>query len=318
MARMAVALVFAVLVGTLGQHLEETDEVSFLQSEVVTRKRGKVKPAVDEDERSTQEKESSCQAFSADVLENSASSEKEGTFVDAGIVAVEEPAMLEAVSTSEDQAVETRAASSALGYLLDIFIIAIFWDGLRRWNAKQKTEAKSATNASPISASTPKADADWDNLMSAALAGNLSQCETLIRKGVSIGKADVWGCTVLHAAAKGGCAALVKKLLEKRAGGIDRPDAWDETPLHIAARAGHMEVCEVLLAHGARINIVNAQDWTALVVAADANQEDVCNLLMSRGAIAEGLEGDLPTLLTKLLARRVFEHDETADAGFDM
>jgi len=179
------------------------------------------------------------------------------------------------------------AGASVLAYILDALIVGLVLDGLRRWRLRA-----SAANAEPKG---------WDGLMRAALAGDAARCDALLAKATSIAGSDLWGCTVLHAASKGGSVPVVKKLLEKGAL-VDEPDSWDETPLHLAARAGHAGVCELLLAHGAPADAANAQDFTPLVVAAEAEREEVCKLLMSRGAGVAGLERSaLPRLLVLLL-----------------
>jgi len=122
-----------------------------------------------------------------------------------------------------------------LGYILDATVCALVLDGLRRWWQRR------AGGMPPEG---------WDGLMQAALAGDTKRCEALLDNATPIIGSDLWGCTVLHAASKGGSIPIVKKLLDHGAL-VDEPDSWDETPLHIAARAGHADVCELLLAHGA-------------------------------------------------------------------
>lgn len=323
MRAISLVVVLSIIAGSIGQQVEEIDEVSLLNLQVTTRIRKSVKEKPVMDASDHAKKESFCQALSANEPKSAGCSQTEPTVADAAGVGVEDSdeAVLDAVNmlvSPEALAVgsEDQPTFGVLGYFLDVLIILVFCDGLRRWNSKCKAQHESSEIAPATNAASPTADEHWAGLMTAALAGSLSQCETLLRTAAPLGRSDMFGCTVLHAAAKGGCAPLVKMLLERRAGSIDRRDAWDETPLHLAARAGNTDVCEVLLDYGARIDVVNAQDWTALVVAADANQEDVCNLLLARGATTEGLESDLPPLLRNLQARSVFERAETTDAGY--
>mmetsp|Transcript_123857 Transcript_123857/g.361660 ORF Transcript_123857/g.361660 Transcript_123857/m.361660 type:complete len:327 (+) Transcript_123857:109-1089(+) len=178
--------------------------------------------------------------------------------------------------------------SSILGYILDVLVVALALDGLRRWHQAKAEPASEAEG--------------FDSLMKAALAGDAAGCEALLSKQVSIMGSDLWGCTALHAASKGGSVPVVRKLLERGAR-TDEPDSWDEMPLHVAARAGHGAVCEALLERGAPADAANAQEWTPLVVAADAGHQAVCRLLMGKGATAGNLTGEaLPTLLAELLA----------------
>jgi len=219
----------------------------------------------------------------------------------------EASATVQAVPEQQQPAKPVKnAASSALGYVLDVLVVLLIIDGGRRWY-KARTEQE------------PEAEAkSWDSLMQAALAGDAARCEKLMGEGVDITGADLWGCTVLHAASKGGSMPVVAKLLERGAK-VDETDSWDDTPLHLAARAGHGGICELLLAHGAPIDATNAQDWTPLVVAADADQEAVCRRLLEKGGSAADLKEEaLPPLLASLLAeaeegRRKADEEEAAD-----
>lgn len=143
----------------------------------------------------------------------------------------------------------------------------------------------------------------WQALSARALAGDVEGSRALIGSGqIDLQRADAWGCSLLHAAAKGGATQVVDLLLQQRAG-VGERDAWDETPLHLAARAGHAQVCDLLLEHGAEVDAENAQEWTPLFVAADANHEVTCRRLLGRGAGYGGLEvGRLPATLKRLLA----------------
>jgi len=118
--------------------------------------------------------------------------------------------------------------------------------------------------------------------LQAALQGNVEQCKYYLNMDIDLSKKDIWGCNALHAAAKGGSQAVVRKLLASGLK-VDEPDSWDETALHIAARNGHAEVCETLLAFGATLNTRNAQHMTPLLIAGHAGHEAVCRLLVGLG-----------------------------------
>mmetsp|Transcript_110572 Transcript_110572/g.312668 ORF Transcript_110572/g.312668 Transcript_110572/m.312668 type:complete len:337 (-) Transcript_110572:121-1131(-) len=215
--------------------------------------------------------------------------------------ALQEPAdspLYQKTSKDASPASTTTLAGATLGYILDAIVCILVLDGLRRW-----WQRRGATTQSE----------GWDGLMQAALAGDTKRCEALLDNATSIIGSDLWGCTVLHAASKGGSVSVVKRLLEHGAL-VDEPDSWDETPLHLAARAGHVSVCELLLAHGAPVDAVNAQDWTPLIVAAEAGHGDVCNLLLARGASVAGHSPEtLPPLLVCLLHANAPEDNGQAE-----
>jgi len=98
----------------------------------------------------------------------------------------------------------------------------------------------------------------------------------------------------VHRAAKRGDLAEVKALLEKNPKQVNAPDIQGATPLHKAAGEGHLEVCEYLLAHGAKVNAQALVDGTPLHVAKD---RAVAELLLAHGADLRAKEikvGDSP------------------------
>jgi len=214
--------------------------------------------------------------------------------------------------------VQESPPRSALAGVLEVLIVLIVLDGFRRWQSAQKEEKKVGQKTISETAKESNDSSGWEALMQAALAGDAVKADKALR-GVPFAKlshADVWGCTALHAAAKGGCTEVVQMLLQRGATVHDR-DAWDETPLHLAARAGKAGACETLVAFGADIDALNAQDWTPLVVAADAGHKMLCSMLLARGAGVAGLpHADLPFLLHGLLGRSD-ENEEDEDERAD-
>ncbi|HSS22703.1 MAG TPA: ankyrin repeat domain-containing protein [Pyrinomonadaceae bacterium] len=105
-------------------------------------------------------------------------------------------------------------------------------------------------------------------------------------------------------AAKSGAAARVRELLQQDAKLIGARDADGSTPLHCATWKGHQNVVEVLLAHGADVNLHNNNDhWgtTPLHAAAHANQRAIAELLIAHGADihATNLNGRTPLAETE-------------------
>lgn len=164
-------------------------------------------------------------------------------------------------------------------------IVLILVDGCRRW---QRGEA------------CPDSAESFKELMRAAMAGDEARARQMLKKGASPSAVDFWGCTALHAGAKGGMQGLCSELLSRGAE-VNAADSWKDTPLHMAARAGHADVCKMLLAKGAHVDAVNAESFTPLVVAGHAEREDACLLLMSKGASMGKLsKEDAPLLLKEL------------------
>lgn len=61
--------------------------------------------------------------------------------------------------------------------------------------------------------------------------------------------------TLLHDAAQQGNLEAVKRLLDKEKISVDCQNNSGNTPLHLAVRNYHTDVIEVLLAHGANVNL---------------------------------------------------------------
>jgi ankyrin repeat protein len=61
-------------------------------------------------------------------------------------------------------------------------------------------------------------------------------------------------------------------------------DYYEDTPLHIATRKGNKEIVELLIAHGADINMPNYDDNTPLHIATMGGNIEIVELLIARGA----------------------------------
>lgn len=81
------------------------------------------------------------------------------------------------------------------------------------------------------------------------------------------------------------------------------PDATDTagyTALHYAARAGHLEICRLLLSHGASVDCrTRAGQATPLHRAATAGRLEVCQLLLDKGADFQAMDADGKTVLDR-------------------
>eukprot|EP00429_Kryptoperidinium_foliaceum_P086815 CAMPEP_0176193352 /NCGR_PEP_ID=MMETSP0121_2-20121125/5441_1 /TAXON_ID=160619 /ORGANISM="Kryptoperidinium foliaceum, Strain CCMP 1326" /LENGTH=374 /DNA_ID=CAMNT_0017532065 /DNA_START=72 /DNA_END=1197 /DNA_ORIENTATION=+ len=198
---------------------------------------------------------------------------------------------------------ESPVLARAVAVVLQLLIAAVVLDGARRCGHTKHGRLAPPAGA-PAGSACPVAG--WELFMDTALKGDEAPCAQLLAApSWSMTREDAWGCTALHAAAKGGAADAARRLLELGARADDR-DVWEETPLHLAARAGQTACCEALLDAGAEIDAINAEDQTPLVVAALAGKEATCRALLDRGATAGGLsDSGLPCLLSELIARDV-------------
>ncbi len=97
------------------------------------------------------------------------------------------------------------------------------------------------------------------------------------------------GWTPLHLAAAFGTPAAVDILLQHGAPvDIVSKNPQRNQPLHAALALGRdVETVRLLLAHGADPNAVQAGGFTALFSAATANRRDLCEMLIQAGADAQ-------------------------------
>jgi ankyrin repeat protein len=131
-------------------------------------------------------------------------------------------------------------------------------------------------------------------LMRAAAAGHVNVVRLLLSRGAAINAADEGGRTALHYAAQERKPAAVRFLLEKGAlvnacakGHIEDRGVWlaAGTPLHMAARWGALDICKLLMEHGADVNFSPpASGQTPLIAAARHGRTETVNALLAAGA----------------------------------
>eukprot|EP00927_Polykrikos_kofoidii_P015904 TRINITY_DN1712_c0_g4_i1.p1 TRINITY_DN1712_c0_g4~~TRINITY_DN1712_c0_g4_i1.p1 ORF type:complete len:1097 (+),score=221.02 TRINITY_DN1712_c0_g4_i1:195-3485(+) len=127
--------------------------------------------------------------------------------------------------------------------------------------------------------------------------GRLQQC--LLQGGVSLDQVDVDGGTPLQIAAKCGNVEAVRYILSNSAD-VGAADEAGLTALHAAAQDGHIEVCELLLHAGSRVDADSgAKARTALHLAAANGHREVCAALLLNKAGANILDGDGESALHK-------------------
>ncbi len=116
---------------------------------------------------------------------------------------------------------------------------------------------------------------DESPLMLAALKGELSLCQLLIKKGADVNKP---GWAPLHYAATKGHQPVMNLLLEENAY-IDAASPNGTTPLMMAAHYGTPSAVKLLLEAGADPMLKNDQGLTAFDFANKANRSDSADLI---------------------------------------
>lgn len=133
--------------------------------------------------------------------------------------------------------------------------------------------------------SLPRRPLRPDDLVSAAIAGDVEAVERLVDMGLPINAVDAQGCTALLRAAGVGHLSVVRWLLGKGADpGI--PARTGATALTAAVSMQRIEEVEALLDAGVAVDQPLPGGATALMVASALGQDNVVRLLLARGASA--------------------------------
>ncbi len=125
----------------------------------------------------------------------------------------------------------------------------------------------------------------WSYLRKAIETERFEIADYFISLGVNINEIDSKGSSIFHTACEKGRLNIIKYLLNHHAK-IDIPNANGETPLHIAAEAKQLEIVNYLLTHGEGIN-VNVKSrfkQTPLDLAVFNKAFHVADLLIANGA----------------------------------
>ena len=155
-----------------------------------------------------------------------------------------------------------------------------------------------------LTAATPTPEAP---VADAAMTGNLEAVRGLLRQGADVNAAQGDGMTALHWAAERGQLEMLEVLLY--AGG--RVDAVTRighyTPLHLASKAGSEAISRSLLEGGADVGAkTHPAGTTSIHLAAASGQTDVLEALIEYGADVNALEassGQTPLIFASALNR---------------
>jgi ankyrin repeat protein len=143
-----------------------------------------------------------------------------------------------------------------------------------------------------------KRDDLWTPLHLAFHVGKLKAARVLLEHGAHVNARNDDGQTPLHLLSRWEAqqneddgADLAKQLLERGAN-VNEKDKDNWTPLHLASYCKRLEIVQVLLGHGANIDIVNGEGKTPLQIVivgndhAQRNGVGVARLLLAYGAEA--------------------------------
>lgn len=120
-------------------------------------------------------------------------------------------------------------------------------------------------------------------LCNSDLLNSLNAITAFVKDIVDINMTDNDGRTILHHAAMCGCLEVVELLLDHGAI-VDVFDNQCMTPLHRAAASGHEDIVRFLLEKGANIDVVDLNGCTPLYLAAKNSYFNVILVLIQYGA----------------------------------
>ena len=119
-------------------------------------------------------------------------------------------------------------------------------------------------------------------VMIGAWEGNIAMMELFAARGADINKVNSLGeQALLHAAWKGHLEAV--RWLVEHGARLNR-EGWEWAALHYAAFAGHEQVVGYLLERGADINALSINGSTPLMMAAREGKEAIAKVLLAAGA----------------------------------
>ncbi|WP_419241022.1 ankyrin repeat domain-containing protein [Cardinium endosymbiont of Nabis limbatus] len=152
--------------------------------------------------------------------------------------------------------------------------------------------ARTAANIAPLANKPFAVD---KALIWAIQENDLEKVTALLSDGKNVNNQDFLGYSPLHYAAKYAQASIVACLIEAQASLNQKSAKNGHTPLLLAIRRGHKKIVSLLLAAGAKPDIVNHQGYNALQLAVRNDRKDLVQLLLQAGATYES--GTSPLLM---------------------
>ena len=121
-------------------------------------------------------------------------------------------------------------------------------------------------------------------LLHAALYGNLELVEQALQNGANLDATNHWGKTPLHLVCWYGHLDVVQYLLTSHAANLEATDNNGWTPLIEACYEGHLTVVKYLATHGANVEAVDNEGLTPLHFACKNGRLALVQELVARGA----------------------------------
>ncbi|GCC36150.1 hypothetical protein chiPu_0014642 [Chiloscyllium punctatum] len=110
----------------------------------------------------------------------------------------------------------------------------------------------------------------WTALHLASNRGHLQTVKMLVEEQANVETTGFLQRTALHLAAAKGHSEVVRELLNSAENITNVADDEGLTPLHLAAKCGHLKCIDILLAHGADVNLHNSKFQTPLSLAEES------------------------------------------------
>lgn len=142
-----------------------------------------------------------------------------------------------------------------------------------------------------------------DDLVNAAIQGNLDKVKTLIKNGAKINTRDSRGTLALVGAATTGKLEMVKFLISQGAdvnasANLNRNN--NINALMMASANGHLEVVKILVENGANVNAKTDDGGTALMMASAYGHLKIVDYLIENGADSSAKDSEGKTALEYL------------------
>jgi hypothetical protein len=119
-----------------------------------------------------------------------------------------------------------------------------------------------------------------DQLLFAAEKGDKQQVEALLCKRINVNARDINGETVLHLAVKNNHKAICE-LLVSHGADVNKVNKFGWTALRMAC---DIEMYKFLIEKGTNVNVQSSQLRTILMDAASHGKDEICGLLLANGA----------------------------------